>query len=52
MVLMESVSVAKLVPNAKTVLINTNMPVVVNTTIIQHLKTNCSWHMIIVEVIG
>ena len=51
MVLTESVSVTKLVLNAKTVNINTNMSGVVNATVIQHLEANCCWYVIIVEMI-
>ena len=52
MVLTECVSFAKWVPNAKTANVSTNMPGVVNATVIQDLKTNCCWYIIIVEIIG
>ena len=50
-VLTENVLVAKLVPNAKTVNISTNISVVVHATVIQHLKINCCWYIIVVEMI-
>ena len=52
MVLTECVSVARLVPNANIVNINTNMPDAVNTTVIQDLETNCCWYITMVEMIG
>ena len=50
-VLTENVLVAKLVPNAKTVNISTNISGVVHATVIQHLKINCCWYIIVVEMI-